>query len=381
MGVEGSNPLRGLQEEGEESPEERRWCMLISSLLRFISLHPLLSQTFLWFFRSGFSSKPAFCSLGSLLASIFRHFYGFPFWVFIQLDFSDILVSGFSSLIDFPFWVFFLIVFYFFHPLFVHSGVYTATIDSPNKVVVTGNVDADALIKKLIKSGKQAELWPEKKEKKSGKSGAKPDKGEKASENGEDEKKPEASETSASKTVEQPQTPKASGAQSKDPTKPENHPGGDPTPSSDNNSGEPEEKPAGGGGGKKKKKKKVQFGDSANNQPVGNCSSDENPAPAAATGGQKPVGSAPAAAAAASVHLSPPHQQHHYPYHYPNPSYAPQPTYGVSYSMAHPSTSHGAVYYSEPPPHYILQTEETHPPPTSDYDMFSDENPNGCSVM
>ncbi|KAB1202935.1 Copper transport protein ATX1 [Morella rubra] len=48
------------------------------------------------------------------------------------------------------------------------EGVYTTTVDSPqHKVTVTGNVEADTLIKKLLKSGKHAELCPEKKEKSS----------------------------------------------------------------------------------------------------------------------------------------------------------------------------------------------------------------------
>ncbi|KAI4341693.1 hypothetical protein MLD38_026386 [Melastoma candidum] len=46
----------------------------------------------------------------------------------------------------------------------LHSidGVFTTTIDpQQHKVVVMGDVDTDTLIKKLIKSGKQAEVWPE----------------------------------------------------------------------------------------------------------------------------------------------------------------------------------------------------------------------------
>lgn len=42
------------------------------------------------------------------------------------------------------------------------SRVYVTEIDSQqNKVTVTGNVDAQILVKKLLKSGKQAELWPQ----------------------------------------------------------------------------------------------------------------------------------------------------------------------------------------------------------------------------
>ncbi|CBI39526.3 unnamed protein product, partial [Vitis vinifera] len=52
------------------------------------------------------------------------------------------------------------------------DGVYTTEIDTrQQKVCVTGNVDVETLLKKLVKNGKHAELWPEKadhqKEKKS----------------------------------------------------------------------------------------------------------------------------------------------------------------------------------------------------------------------
>ncbi|KAL9384991.1 hypothetical protein Peur_022001 [Populus x canadensis] len=54
------------------------------------------------------------------------------------------------------------------------DGVYKTDVDSHrHKVTVTGNVDAQTLIKKLVRSGKHAELWPENyenKEKRSGKS-------------------------------------------------------------------------------------------------------------------------------------------------------------------------------------------------------------------
>ncbi|KAF9673350.1 hypothetical protein SADUNF_Sadunf10G0014800 [Salix dunnii] len=53
------------------------------------------------------------------------------------------------------------------------DGVYTTSIDSQQqRVTVTGNIEAGTLIKKLMKKGKHAEIWPEKaatKEKESGK--------------------------------------------------------------------------------------------------------------------------------------------------------------------------------------------------------------------
>eukprot|EP01018_Ginkgo_biloba_P003643 Gb_16258 [translate_table: standard] len=42
------------------------------------------------------------------------------------------------------------------------DGVYTTTVDAAEqKVTVTGNVDSETLIKKLLKTGKHAELWPQ----------------------------------------------------------------------------------------------------------------------------------------------------------------------------------------------------------------------------
>ncbi|CAL9781879.1 unnamed protein product [Musa acuminata subsp. burmannicoides] len=44
------------------------------------------------------------------------------------------------------------------------DGVYKISVDSQqHKVVVTGNVTAESLIRKLTKSGKHAELWPKQK--------------------------------------------------------------------------------------------------------------------------------------------------------------------------------------------------------------------------
>ncbi|XP_073060252.1 uncharacterized protein [Primulina eburnea] len=78
------------------------------------------------------------------------------------------------------------------------EGVYKIEIDcKQQRVLVTGNVDSEALIKKLVKAGKHAEIWPgapDKEGKKSGKS--KKSKSEKDSEDckdgesGNDQKKP-----------------------------------------------------------------------------------------------------------------------------------------------------------------------------------------------
>ncbi|XP_031106923.1 heavy metal-associated isoprenylated plant protein 36-like [Ipomoea triloba] len=66
------------------------------------------------------------------------------------------------------------------------EGVYITDIDEKQqKVTVTGNVEADALIKKLIRSGKNAEMWHEKSsfnDKKSGNPNQRPE-GAKSNEN------------------------------------------------------------------------------------------------------------------------------------------------------------------------------------------------------
>ncbi|KAL5053394.1 hypothetical protein RYX36_034076 [Vicia faba] len=42
------------------------------------------------------------------------------------------------------------------------DGVFTTTIDSQqHKVTVTGNVNVETLLKKLVRAGKPAEIWPE----------------------------------------------------------------------------------------------------------------------------------------------------------------------------------------------------------------------------
>ncbi|KAI5658760.1 hypothetical protein M9H77_27553 [Catharanthus roseus] len=140
----------------------------------------------------------------------------------------------------------------------------------------------------------------------------------------------------------------------------------------------------GGNGGRKKKKK----GQNGNNAAVGEQSSTT---PAGIGSGNHEdgpqTGSVPA-------NLSPP--RHPSYYDYPPHYYGPQPVYAVSYNTAHPA-SHTASYYAAPPPNsyvyaYSGMTERQPPPPPSDLDsyprqpldsfeIFSDENPNGCSVM
>lgn len=79
-----------------------------------------------------------------------------------------------------------------------------------------------------------------------------------------------------------------------------------------------------------------------------------------------------------------------YPYPPPN-YYAPQVMYGVSYNVAQPPVSvDAASYYTPPPPYSYAYVHPGYQPsdqnpypsrPSDSFELFSDENPNGCSVM
>lgn len=92
---------------------------------------------------------------------------------------------------------------------------------------------------------------------------------------------------------------------------------------------------------------------------------------------------------------SPPRHQgyHYYPQQGPQ-YYVPPPAYVVSYNTAQPTSTYTASYYAPPPPTsyaYTYSGPVTEPPPSDldsyprqpldSFEMFSDENPNGCSVM
>ncbi|XP_059659532.1 heavy metal-associated isoprenylated plant protein 35-like [Cornus florida] len=240
------------------------------------------------------------------------------------------------------------------------EGVYTTEIDSQqHKVTVTGNVDADTLIKKLMKTGKHAELSPENfvKEKKSGKSKKKKKK----------QNNPENSEEGSDDEADKNQNALKNEQAEK---KPENNAAVEESPEAeDDESEEPAQTTGGGsaGGKKKKKKKKGQSGNSANGAGTG---SD----PPATTGFPTPTGMLDPHTV--SMNLSPP-TQHVYPYP-PTPYYDPPPVYGMSYNTAaYPSTT--TSYYAPPMYRYMHNP----PPPPSDpinsYDDDDDES--GCSIM
>ncbi|XP_068659906.1 heavy metal-associated isoprenylated plant protein 35 [Aristolochia californica] len=286
------------------------------------------------------------------------------------------------------------------------EGVYTTTIDSQqHKVMVTGNVDADTLIKKLLKSGKVAELWPEKsekKDKKQSKSGGKVKAKEtNSSEDGvsDTEKKAQVSDTEkkaqisdSEKKVQDQEEGKKPRAKNTEPAEvANNNPNGESNKTSqktDASPGTPSDKkptldnpassagaPTSGGSGKKKKKKGQKVNINApTNTSGGGGEDDEDDRGSLGTKPGEAMGWGPSNVP--SKH-SPPRQQFT-----PFPAQSqppPPPVYAVSYNTSYPSASYGASYYAEPASPYTYVYPPTHS--TASYDMFSDENANACGIM
>ncbi|PWA77777.1 heavy metal transport/detoxification superfamily protein [Artemisia annua] len=292
------------------------------------------------------------------------------------------------------------------------------------RVVVTGDVSADTLLRKLVKAGKHAQLWPEapetlhrKIEKPSSTSqvtvteesvvSGKEIKsvGEKKPET-HVEKQPEKGNTSASGAgaPASSEGEKVDGGEKKavevkgEEKKPETGPAeGEPSPAVVENKVEKIAENGGGGGSSgvgegKKKKKKKPVNSNGNNSNNGN--------------GNGNVGGGPHATMARSNESPPRHHGYGYPPHHPGYEYPPRqyyapppaPVYTMSYNTAHPpANSYTTSYYApQPPQSYAYSHSETPTPhvapgyesytyqpqqQSDSFEMFSDENPNGCLVM
>ncbi|KAK7396872.1 hypothetical protein VNO78_18034 [Psophocarpus tetragonolobus] len=249
------------------------------------------------------------------------------------------------------------------------DGVYKTEVDSlQHKVTVTGNVDAETLIKRLSRSGKLVELWPEKPpEKKDNKKSGKSNKGGDANKGKENQKNSE------------PVGDGGSNKGSKD------APGGEDS-EKEGHSDECEEGGGGGEGSKKKKKKKKkknkgENGDSASAAPNNGGGGEEI---------SKVDAIVPSnlATSAATKDLIKPPIQHAYPY--PHVYYSPPPAYGLSYNTAYPISS--ASYYVGAPvvpmhaytsPYSIMPPP---PPPSNPIKYYGDdedeyEGGGYCSIM
>ncbi|XVE63053.1 hypothetical protein DITRI_Ditri06bG0168900 [Diplodiscus trichospermus] len=312
------------------------------------------------------------------------------------------------------------------------DGVYeVSTYLKQQKVTIKANlnVNVDTLIKKLIKKGRHAELWPEKSEqKKQGKSKNKDKQsGQSNSEeacnhnHGGDKEKETVKieipvhQDTATKSCEN------GGATGKDGEGcnyvSRAHEGGAPCKNGDqqvkqiltlmagNQSPVAGKNGGGGGGGEsegnageksgggsKKKKKKGQKGNANVNSDEGEHSADAGPACIGSHfTGYGPHGPVPMPSPA---NHSPPRQYHMY--EYPTYYHAP-PVYVTRYNTAYPGSSYSSSYYASPPSYSYAYMHPAHmseqPPsdldtyssyssqPSNSFEIFSDENPNACSIM
>lgn len=239
------------------------------------------------------------------------------------------------------------------------SGVFTATIDTQQqKVTVTGSVGVETLLRKLVKAGKHAEIWPENLEGK-GKSSSK-------------EKKENKSGTKEPKGLENKGTESAAkcGKESK-------------SSSSKTGGGSPEKPPVfnqappeggGGGGSGKKKKKRTQSGGNGLGAGAASRNAHEHSGFQFQNPGQV-VG---------QVNLDPTRQQS---FSYPEAHYPPSMVYYVaSHNRFYPMGRFGGSYYVPPSPYISAGIDQDgacqfQSPPLVSFEIFSDENANGCSIM
>ncbi|KAL3505742.1 hypothetical protein ACH5RR_031124 [Cinchona calisaya] len=274
------------------------------------------------------------------------------------------------------------------------EGVYTVSIDSQSqqhKVTVIGNIDAQTLIRKLVKTGKHAEMWPEKpagKDKKANSNEKESDS--KSNENSDEEAEESPAENMEAKVI-NPVKNSANGqvvrfvgvdgiARDQKEIKIDGKlPGSVPATggkslvsnqnNNTNNSG------GAGGHGKKKKKKKGKKGNSNSN-----ATSASTVVPSS-TGLEAPNKMSPNQVID-QIDLGPSDQNM---FHYP-PSCAPYQAYVVSYNATHPSTTTSPIRYMPPSPYmYVYSQPEVYPeqstPSLSTFEILSDENPNGCYIM
>lgn len=271
-----------------------------------------------------------------------------------------------------------------------------------HKVTVIGIVPPEILLKKLLKAGKHADLLPEIPDPVENKPVDPKEKNK--NKNKKKEEKPEITDAATSSGSDKPESenPVAAGEcgsgdgvtcgpvkeekkEEKDSVTAEASPGNSPSPVVEKKKAEER----GSGNVGKKKKKKGQKMSSLNNPPTGGAARTRLPPPHTtppATDQDRPFNNNDDHQIL--TNNNPPcHDMYPYPPNY----YAPQIMYGVSYNIAQPPVSvDGASYYSPTPPHsyaymhpgYLPSDQNPYPSrPSDSFELFSDENPNGCSVM
>lgn len=242
----------------------------------------------------------------------------------------------------------------------MNSGVFTTSIDSQQqRVTVTGNIEAGTLIKKLMKTGKHAEIWPEKvatKEKESGKAKSMHSKNDQNQNDSGSKKSVRFSVEGLGEETKKGKKP------------PENSTAGEELPGGNNKGSIPE----GGGADSacKKKKKKGQKGNDGSN----------------VTGGSGLPSSGTSASSEYQTHgvgmnqvMGPsdlnPTRQHSIPWPL---GYSGPQVYASSCYMAYPYGSPTPFNYHVAPAPYTNANQTTQ---VDSFNIFSDENVNGCSIM
>lgn len=255
------------------------------------------------------------------------------------------------------------------------SGVFTTTIDpQQQKVTVTGNVGVEILIKKLAKAGKYAEVLPENlsgKEKDSNKG----KKNKKSEQRDQETVKKQNHSSAKNRGIENAEKCKGENKSSNNTKKgdgsPEKSPAGGKLPETGNVGG-------GGDSGKKKKMKKAESGGGSGTVTGSNgLSLGCTGAPAHSGSEYQYPGQV-----VGQVNLSPTRQQS---YMYPETCYPPLVQYATYNRLCPMGTMGGPSYYVPPLPYMCAgfdrdpyQFQST---PLIPFEIFSDENANGCFVM
>ncbi|CAM8893190.1 unnamed protein product [Rhodiola kirilowii] len=260
------------------------------------------------------------------------------------------------------------------------DGVYTTTVDSQqHKVHVTGNVEAETLIRKLLKAGKHATLWPEEPKKNNTEKPQK--KGDLDDGSGEPGGEKTSEETNI-KTDEVTANAKSS-ENNTEGEKTTEALGSDESSSVDkkSQSSEPVAAKNEGGNNASKKKKKKGKNSNSDKKEGGEKSSDSSPSDPADVVAAPPT---KAPQTPPPVDLSPPNQ-HTYPSYVPM-HYSPM-AYTMSYNTAYsmPNASH----YAPPAPasggYVLLHPRSYAPQMLSDKACIQNEDSNdygaGCSIM
>ncbi|URE02987.1 Heavy-metal-associated domain [Musa troglodytarum] len=267
-------------------------------------------------------------------------------------------------------------------------GVYDTEIDAgQHKVTVKSIVNAETLIRKLAKSGKHAELWPEKKPNNQNPSNVNTSN----KESGESSKPEEPSGMSEKKPIPSKPNPAASSAtdttvaklsdaektevKTKTPAEPSESATKEPQSSGTKNADSSTQQP---------KKPTATAGGEANGD--NGCAKKKGkkaPKEISEEAGKNPT--------AGSISSLPPQHMYSYPTHRP----PPPPPYVMSYNMAEPSVtqayyaspvppaSDGFVYipYPPPPEFYYYCPSDPSSPVLIQPNMFSDEDSNSCNLM